>query len=136
MKKLLLILTCLFVSAIHAFAQDNDGNEKIRDKMREFIQQRLNLTKNEAERFTPVFLRYFKEWHTTMRQYRGDRIMLQKKVAEVQLQYRDQFKEIIGEKRSNEVYVQQRVFIQELQTIRKERLQGRGLPERNRSLLQ
>ena len=64
MKKILLILTLALFAGFIAQAQDND-NDRIRDKMREFIQKRLSLTRNEAERFTPVFVRYFTEWRQT-----------------------------------------------------------------------
>src|SRR6266496_1291413 len=138
MKKILLILTLVFVSGIYLFAQDDEnGNEKIRDKMKEFIQKRLNLTRNEAEKFTPVFLRYFREWRTTIKENQADKLIMQQKIIEVRLRYRNEFKEIIGEPRSNEVYKHQDIFIQELRTIRKERLEERGLPlKRNRSPLQ
>ena len=138
MKKYLIILGLILISAIQTFAQDDDdkGNERIRDKMREFIQKRLDLSKNEAERFTPVFLRYFKEWRTALRENRGDRLMLQKRVAEVRLQYRPQFKEIIGEQRSNEVYLQQEVFIQKVREMRQKEIPTAKPLRRNRSLLQ
>lgn len=141
MKKILLILSLVFLSGFYAVAQDNDddgnGGERIRDKMREFIQKRLNLSKGESERFAPVFLRYFKEWRTTIRDNKKDHIMLQKKIAEVQLRYRDQFKEIVGEQRSNEVFVQQKVFITEIRNLQKKGdLPTRAPLRRNRSLLQ
>ena len=135
MKKIVLIISLVFAFGIRSFAQneENDGNEKIRDKMTEFIQKRLNLSKGEAERFTPVFLRYFREWRTTIRENRGDVIMMQKRVAEVRLQYRDQFKEIIGERRSNDVYVQQDLFIREL---RRMQMENKEIPTRRNRLLQ
>src|ERR1044071_4073791 len=138
MKKYLIILGLVLISAIQTFAQndnDDNGNERIRDKMREFIQKRLDLSKNEAERFTPVFLRYFKEWRTAIRENRGDRLMIQKRVAEVRLQYRPQFKEIIGEQRSNDVYIQQEVFIKEVRRNFPREIPAKPL-RRNRSLLQ
>jgi hypothetical protein len=66
MKKLLLILSLLFVTSARLWAQEDGddqdgGNEKIRDKMSEFIQKRLDFSKDEAQKFTPVFIRYFKE---------------------------------------------------------------------------
>ena len=63
MKKFLLILTLALLAGFSSKAQ-NDDNDKIRDKMREFIQKRLDLTRNEAERFTSVFIRYFRESET------------------------------------------------------------------------
>ena len=37
------------------------------------------------------------------------------------LRYRNEFKDIIGEKRSNEVYKQQEVFIRELRQLKQQR---------------
>ena len=47
---------------------DDNANEKIKDKMSEYIQQTLNLSKDETAKFTPVFLRYFKEWRQTLKE--------------------------------------------------------------------
>jgi hypothetical protein len=125
MKKLFFILSLLLVTSIRLFAQeddDNEGNEKIRDKMNEFIQKRLNLSKDEADKFTPVFLRYFREWRQTIRENKGDKLILQQKIVDLQLRFRTQFREILGEKRGNQVYQHQRIFLQELRDIRKNRL--------------
>ena len=127
MKKFLIILSLFLLSGIRLFAQedDNDGNEKIRDKMTEFIQKRMNLTKSESEKFAPVFLRYFREWRQTLRESKGlpglDR---QQKIIELRLRYRNDFKVIVGENRSNEIYRHQDIFIRELQTLRKDRLEN------------
>jgi hypothetical protein len=131
MKKLLLILSLIFIAAVHCYAQDeNSDNEKIRDKMTEFIQKRLNLSKNEAERFTPVFLRYFREWRTALRENKGDMLMKQQKIVEIRLRYRNEFKEIVGERRSNEIYVQQEIFITKLRDLRNENMPNRERPAR------
>jgi len=126
MKKLLFIVSLLFVTSVRLFAQDdddqNDANDKIRDKMTEFIQKRLDLSKGEAEKFTPVFVRYFKEWRQTLRENRGDVLIRQQKVVDLQLRYRNQFREILGEKRGDQVFNHQRRFIEEMVQIRKERL--------------
>lgn len=117
------------------FAQEEDDseNEKIQDKMSEYIQKRLDLTKEEASKFTPVFLRYFKDWRQTIRQNRGDRLVMQQKVIALRLQYRTQFREFMGERRGDQVFVQQERFIQELRELRKERLRNNpGLPVRRR----
>lgn len=135
MKKILFILTLFLLTASVSMAQD-DGDEKIRDKMREYIQQRMGLNRNEAERFTPVFLRYFREWRSTLKDNRGDRLILQQKVVELRLRYRTEFKEIVGERRSNEVYEHQEKFIRELKNIRQERMRDRQGPRtRMRSIL-
>lgn len=131
MKKILFIVGLFLITSNALFAQD--GDEKIRDKMSEYIQQRMRLNKNEAERFAPVFLRYFREWRTTLKenQVRKDPLLLQQKIVELRLRYRTEFKDIIGEKRSNDVFRHQKEFIDELKTIRQERIQKREGP-RNR----
>lgn len=135
MKRFLLILTLALLAGFSVKAQDN-GEDKIRDKMREFIQRRLNLSKNEAERFTPVFIRYFKEWRDAIRENRGDVLERQKKIVDLRIRYRTEFREIVGEKKSNEIYKQQDVFVDEVTKIRRDQIRERrdNLP-RNRSLL-
>src|ERR1051325_5934684 len=113
MKKIFIILTFSLLTGLISQAQDDNGNDnKIREKMTEFIQRRLNLSKGEAEKFSPIFLRYFNEWRNTLREFRGgDKLILQQRIVELRLRYRDEFKDIIGEKRSNQVYEKQQEFI-------------------------
>lgn len=129
MKRFLLIVSLFFVSGTSLFAQDddNDGNEKIRDRMNEYIQKRLNLSNDEAKKFTPIFLQYFKEWRQTLRDNKGDRLILQQKIVDLRLRYRTQFREILGEQRGNQVFGHQEKFIQELRDLRKDRLGDRPL---------
>jgi hypothetical protein len=127
MKKILYILTLIFSFTFTGFAQDEqqgDGS-KVRERMVEYIQQKLGLSKTEAERFSPVFINYFKELRKTNQDFKGDRLVLQQKIAELRLRYRDQFKPIIGEKRSNDVFTHERDFIQKAKQERDERLQNR-----------
>ena len=131
MKKILFILSILLISSNIILAQNDDGDDRIRDKMREYIQLRMRLTRGEAERFTPVFVRYFNEWRNTLKENRTDRLILQQKVVELRLRYRGEFKEIIGDRRSNEVFEHQERFIKELKNLRQERIQNRQGP-RNR----
>jgi hypothetical protein len=134
MKRFLLILSLFFVTGSCLFAQDdedNDGNEKIRDKMNEYIQKRLSLSNDEAKKFSPVFLQYFKEWRQTIKGNRGDKLILQQKIVDLRLRYRTQFREIIGEKRGNNVFTQQENFIRELRDLRKDR-QGNRPAKRGR----
>jgi len=109
-----------------SFAQDEqqDGS-RLREKMVEYIQDKLALTKTEAEKFTPVFIDYFKELRKTNQDFKGDRLVLQQKVAELRLRYREQFKPIVGEKRSNDVYTYEREFIKKAQEELHDRLQTR-----------
>jgi hypothetical protein len=128
MKKLLTILTFLFCLQVTAHAQDENSNDdKIRAKMTEFIQRRLNLSRGEAEKFSPVFLRYFNEWRTTLREFRGnpDKLLLRQRIVDIQLRYRTEFKEIIGQKRSNDVFEQQRIFIEGIKDVREKQIENR-----------
>ena len=126
MKRFLLILSLLFVSVPRLFAQDDEeGNEKIRDKMNEYIQRRLNLSDDEAKKFTPVFLRYFGEWRQTIRENKGDKLILQQKIVDLRLRYRTQFRQLLGERRGNQVFNQQDDFIKKLREVRQDRLGNR-----------
>ena len=133
MKKILIILTLVFFTGITARAQD-DGDDRIRDKMREFIQRRLNLSKNEAERFTPVFIRYFREWRQTIRENKEDVLIRQQKIVDLRIRYRNEFKDIVGEKRSNEVFKKQDEFVRIIKEQALDRKNDR--PIRHRSLIE
>jgi hypothetical protein len=129
MKKILFILSFVLVSASRLFAQDdvdeqNEGNEKIRDKMSEFIQKRLDLSKSEAEKFVPVFVRYFRDWRQTLRENKTDEMVRRQKIIDLQLRYRNQFREIVGDKRGDQVFFHQRKFIDEMRAIGRDRLRN------------
>jgi len=123
MKRILFILGFLFTLSTAVYAQDG---EKIQERMTEYIQKRLNLSKSEAERFTPVFLDYMKELRQTNQQYRGDKLVLQQKIVDLKLRYRDQFKPIMGEKRSNDVFNYERDFLDEVKRLRQDRIQSKN----------
>ena len=130
MKRFLLILSFLLAASPVLFAQDedgDDGNEKIRDKMNEYVQKRLNLSSDEAKKFSPVFLKYFKEWRQTIKENRGDKLILQQKIVDLRLRYRTQFRELLGEGRGNQVFNHQDRFIHELRDLRRDRLGDRPL---------
>jgi hypothetical protein len=126
MKKILYILLFTFSLSSISFAQDDDDpGGKLRDKMIEFIQNRLGLSRSEAEKFQPVFLDYLKDMRSTKQQFRADKLILQQKIVDLRIRYRDQFKPIIGEKRSNEVFQHEREFVEKAIQERNDRLQNR-----------
>src|SRR6188474_3872674 len=132
MKKNLLILTFALLTGFSSKAQ-SDEHDKIRDKMTEFIQKRLDLSRNEAERFTPVFIRYFREWKQTLQENRNDGLVRQQRIIELRLRYRTEFRDIVGEKRSNDVYKQQEIFIREIKEMREEQIKARRTERPNKS---
>ncbi len=139
MKRYLLILTLFFLTGFAALAQDGDNNDrgnKLQEKMRDYIQKKLNLTKNEAERFSPVFLRYVVELRRTHNDYLGDKPMRQLKVAELRVRFRNEFTQIVDEQRANKVYDYQREFeIKIKEEIQNRRMENQPI-RRNRSLLE
>ncbi len=138
MKRFLYLFSFLILGAT-AFSQDDDGrsNDKIRERMTEYIQKRLNLSSNQADKFTPVFLDYFNELRQTNQAFKGDKLVLQQKVVDLRIRYRNQFKPIMGEKRSNDVFKYEHDFVNEVKQLRQERMQNRNdrLPKRNKGQL-
>ncbi|RYZ52547.1 MAG: hypothetical protein EOO14_16615 [Chitinophagaceae bacterium] len=129
MKKFFCILIVCF-SLQTSFAQEEGpGADRLKEKMVEYIQNKLSLNKTEAERFQPVFMDYLRQLRATKQEHKNDKLVLQQKIIEVRLKFRDQIKPIVGEKRSNEVFTHEREFVEKVQDVRKERLQegkGRG----------
>jgi len=123
MKRFLYVLLFLF-SLNSAFAQDDGNMDKLRERMVEYIQKRLDLSKSEADRFSPVFLDYFNELRKTNQAYKGDALVRQQKIADLRLRYRDQFKNIVGDKKSNDVFTYERDFIKGVQDSLKDRLEN------------
>jgi hypothetical protein len=139
MKKIFYIIIFVFSLSNISFAQDDDdAGGKLRDKMIEYIQDRLGLSKAEAEKFQPVFLGYLKDMRSTKQQFKGDRLILQQKIVDLRIRYRDQFKPIIGEARSNAVFQHEREFIEKAIQERNDRLQNRleGRSNKKTGLLQ
>lgn len=138
MKRYFIILILFFTGlAVHA-QNEGDDKGKIRDRMNEYIQDRLGLSKREAEKFSPVFLRYFQEFRQIRRENTADNLVLKQKIIDLRIRYRSEFRQIMDEPRANKVFVYEDEFrrkvIQMLET-RKDRL-GEKPIQRNRSLLQ
>ncbi len=134
MKRILYIISFFIIFQNAAYAQEEEGRngEKMRQRMSEYIQKELNLSKAEADKFSPAFISYFNELRKTNQQYRGDRLMLQQKTADLRLRYRNQFKPILGDKRSNNVFVYERKFVEEVKRHRRERNQNRKISTSNK----
>jgi len=125
MKRILYILGFFLTLSLGVNAQDDQANEKIRERMQEYIQEKLGLSKAEAEKFAPVFIDYFRELRKTNHQYKGDPLLRQQKIVELRIKYRDQFKPVIGEKRSNDVFEHERAFIREAKEHLQDRIDNR-----------
>ena len=134
MKKIVPILILFFITGSGVFAQNNEQENqeggKLQARLNEYLQKRLGLSKNEAEKFSPVYLRYFNELRKTHIETRTlPPIDRQQKIVEIRLRYRNEFKPILGEERANKVFVAEQEFRKKAQDLlenRKERLQNRG----------
>jgi hypothetical protein len=121
MKKFIYTLL-IFFSVQTAFAQDEDTDPaRLKGKMVEYIENKLGLSKTEAEKFQPLFMDYLKELRHTKEEHGNDKLVLQQKVIEIRLKFRDQIKPIVGEKRSNEVFTHEREFVEKVQEARNKR---------------
>ena len=138
MKKWLLIFSVFFISGA-ALAQHDEGQpdgSRIQERMREYVQNKLGLSKAEAERFSPVFLRYMREFKQTHQANKGDRLVLQQKIIELRLRYRGEFRQIMDEQKANRVYKIEDDFRQEVVRILKEnKREHNPAVRRNRSVL-
>lgn len=136
MKKWLLIL--FIFSGFAGFSQNEEPTKevgKIQERMREYIQNKLNLSRAESEKFSPVFLRYFRDFAQTHKKERGDRLILQQKIIELRLHYRGEFKQIMDEQRANKVFQYEDNFRQEAIRIIKENRGDRLPPRRSKAIL-
>lgn len=129
MKRFFLILTLIFTSFSATFAQDDDQDDKtgrLRERMQQYIQKRLNMTKSEAERFSPIFVRYITDLRKTHRENRTDRPVLQLRIAELRVKYRNEFKEVLDEQRANRIFQHQKEFEDKVRQEILERQQNRN----------
>lgn len=125
-----------FIAPLLLIAQDEeDGSQqggKIQERMREYIQTKLSLTKAESERFAPVFVRYFREFAQTHRQYKGDGLVLKQRIIELRIRYRTSFREILDENRANKIFKHEDAFRQEAIRIIKENRRNNRPAQRGR----
>jgi hypothetical protein len=132
MKRYLLILI-FFFTGFSLYAQDDETDQRmgvLQEKMQLYIQKRLNMTRAESERFSPIFLRYISELRRTHRENKLDRPMMQLKIAELRVRYRDEFRKVIDEQRANRVFQHQHEFeIKIMQEIKERRMQERQGPK-------
>jgi hypothetical protein len=141
MKKIFFIFVFILLSGTVVFAQDDgvDDNDRMQDKLKEYIQKRLGLTRNEANRFGPVFGRYLLELRKTHREF-ADPLIRQQRIAELRLRYRDEmFRPIMGEQRAGKVFIAEKEFrehVLEMLRNRRENLQDNRQKGRIRGQIQ
>ena len=119
----------ILASCTAMFAQDDtdadDNTGRLRDRMQQYIQKRLNMSRSEAERFSPIFLRYITDLRKTHRENRTDRPVLQLRIAELRVKYRNEFKQVLDEQRANRIFQHQREFEEKVRKEILDRQQNR-----------
>lgn len=135
MKQWLIILSLLLVPSFSLLAQEDENGpdqevgSKLQQRMQEYIQTRLRLTKKETERFSPVFIRYFRDFAKTHRENKTDRLVLQQKIIELRLRYRDEFRQVIEEQKANRVFQAEDEFRKKaIEMIKENRRERMGKP--------
>ena len=124
MKNLICLFSFLSLFSFSAFSQEEEG--KIPERMAIYIESKLELSKTEKDKFHPVFMEYVKELRKTNMENRDDRLVMQQKIVDLRLRYRESFKAMMGEKKANDVFIYEREFMRELMELRKERMKKGG----------
>jgi hypothetical protein len=132
MKKFIYTFYCLIITSFALQAQPPHEvmEDRIPEKMAQFIQNRMELNRMERKRFQPIFQRYQHEWREVLRENRMDRLLLKQHVLELQIRFRKDFGDAVGERRVMEIYDLQEEFIRLLRDIQRERRMGPPPPPR------
>jgi hypothetical protein len=133
MKNLIYLFSFLTVFSLSAYTQEDEG--KVPERMAMYIENKLDLNKTEKDKFHPLFMEYLKDLRKTSVDNREDRLVMQQKIVDLRLRYRESFKTVIGEKKANDVFFHEREFMREAIELRRERILKRG-GKRNLNSLQ
>lgn len=105
MKKFLLFLFTLSSFLMVNAQKKGNGEEKIKALKIAFITQKLDLKASEAQRFWPVYNLYEEEVIKLRKTNNGDVIERDEKLLNIRKKYKVQFEKIIGDERTNKLYV-------------------------------
>jgi Skp family chaperone for outer membrane proteins len=120
MRKILLIL-CLFISSAY-ICTAQDGKDDIYAVKIAYITDQLKLTTEEAQKFWPIYNRYFDEVKKAQQNTPDDVVAFQEKLVNIRKKYKKGFKDILGsDDRANKVYIVEAKFIALLQKERQRR---------------
>ena len=112
MKKIILIVLMAFGS-FWANAQDDGGKrrEKIQALKIAFITQKLGLTAEEAQRFWPIYGQYETEIKSILAKSTNDDVIENdESLLNIRKKYRPEFSKIIGQDRTNRLFIAEREF--------------------------
>ena len=132
MRRLLFILIGTMITAATLWAQPPGPEEggppdpKLPERMSKFIQENMEMTPAEREKFDPVFKQYMKDFAKVHRDNRGDRLVMQQQVIELRLKYRKDFRQLFNEKRADRIFFEEDRFRQEVSRMIRERRRDRA----------
>ena len=120
MRKILLILFLCISTAYFCNAQkekDDINTVKIA-----YITNQLNLTPTEAQKFWPIYNRYFSEVKKAQQDSPDDIVAFQEKLVNIRKKYKPEFKNMLGsDERVNKAYTAEAKFISLLKNELKNR---------------
>ncbi len=132
------ILTILFFILLGTFttwsqppgAPEPDGapDPKLPERMSLFIQNNLEMSATEREKFDPAFKQYMREFARIHQTQRGDRLVMQQKMIELRLRYRKDFRQLLGDQRGDRIFMEEERFRNEVIRMIRERRKGRMGP--------
>jgi len=124
MRKILLILF-LFISTAYFCNAQKGKDDDVNTVKIAYITNQLNLTPAEAQRFWPIYNRYFSEVKKAQQDNPNDVVAFQEKLVNTRKKYKPEFKEVLGsDDRVNKVYTAERKFIDLLKDEQKRRQGG------------
>lgn len=137
MKKIVTILTFLFVANYFCVAQEPKGrlHERIEVLRVAFMTNELNLTAEEAQKFWPVYNPYFAELKKAKQENKQDQLKFEEQALAIRKKYKPEFLKVLGnEQRVNRLFVSEQKFLEmlrrELEDRREERRGMRPPPNR------
>jgi Skp family chaperone for outer membrane proteins len=125
MKKPLLIL--LLSLGIKTALQAQDANMAEAIKVA-YLTKQLNLTQDEAQKFWPVYNRYFAELKQAHSDLKGKELEFQERTLNIRKQYASDFKKVLNsDERVNKMFTCERNFVKLLRDEMRNRQQMRGM---------
>lgn len=134
MKRLYFLLVFITITGL-AKAQDDDSKKQqdIYALQVAFISKELDLTPTEAQKFWPIYNQYSKELLSTLKDDQ-DIIDRDEKVLNLRKRYRDQFSQVLGAPRVNNLWQAEGRFRQVLIKTMKRQRQMQQQNRQNRPL--
>ena len=118
MKKAALLII-FFAVTVMAYNQGIEG-EKVHEIFLKYITTKLSLNSQELSQMQVLVPRYFNELRKTHKNNTDPLLREQQKIA-IKIKYRDQLIPLLGEKRANQVFIEEQLFRKRIREELKQR---------------